>query len=68
MVRPGYMLPVQSAKKVPADLMHVEARQLVIWNASSPHYKRALGTPKESAYGECRYERPADRAVGAECA
>src|SRR5262249_15088748 len=41
---------------------------LVIWNASSLHYKALVGTPKESAYGSCRYERPADRAVGAECA
>ena len=42
--------------------------KLVIWNASSLHYKALVGTPKESAYGSCRYERPADRAVGAECA
>src|SRR2546430_1665469 len=41
---------------------------LVIWNASSPHYRRALEASKESAYGECRCERPADRAVGAEWA
>src|SRR6185369_515817 len=32
---------------------------LVIWNASSLHYKALVGTPKESAYGSCRYERPA---------
>src|SRR5215470_16754446 len=42
---------------------------LVIWNASSSHYKRALGTPKEeSAHGECWYERPTDRGFGVECA
>jgi hypothetical protein len=40
---------------------------LVIWNASSSH-KRALGPLKESACGESRYERPADRAVGVETA
>ncbi|HVI11411.1 MAG TPA: hypothetical protein VM822_00930, partial [Pseudolabrys sp.] len=45
-----------------------QADDLVIWNASSLHYKALVGTPKESAYGSCRYERPADRAVGAECA
>ena len=33
---------------------------LVIWNASSSHYKRALEL-KESAYGERRCERPADQ-------
>jgi transposase len=38
-----------------------------IWNASSSD-KRALGPLKESACGECRYERPADRTVGAESA
>jgi transposase len=37
---------------------------LVIWNASSSH-KRALGPLMESACDECRYERPANRAVGA---
>jgi len=41
---------------------------LVIWNSSSSHYKVALQTLEESACGECRCERPADRAVGAECA
>ena len=40
--------------------------QLVIWNSSSLHYKLALEILKESACGECGYERPADRAVGAE--
>lgn len=44
-----------------------EYDKLVIWNASSSH-KRALGPLKESACGECRYERPADCAVGAESA
>jgi hypothetical protein len=41
---------------------------LVIWNSSSSHYKVALQTLEESVCGECRCERPADRAVGAECA
>jgi len=31
-----------------------EPKQLVIWNPSSPHYRRALGLRKESAYGERR--------------
>src|SRR5437763_16519184 len=31
-------------------------------NASSSH-KRALGSREESAYGECRCERPAERAA-----
>jgi len=43
------------------------ADTLVIWNASSSH-KRALGHLAESACGECKDERPADRAVGAESA
>jgi hypothetical protein len=30
--------------------------------------KRVLGPLEESASGECRYERPADRAVAAESA
>src|SRR5258708_32292591 len=42
--------------------------ELVIWNSSSSHYKVALQTLEESACGECRCERPADRALGAECA
>src|SRR6266403_5906505 len=41
---------------------------LVIWNSSSSHYKVALQTLEESACGECRCERPADRVLGAECA
>jgi hypothetical protein len=45
--------------------LRLQSHHLVIWNASSSH-KRALGPLKESACGECRYERPADRAVGAE--
>jgi hypothetical protein len=40
---------------------------LVIWNASSSN-KRVLGPLEERASGECRYERPADRAVAAESA
>ena len=44
------------------------ANDLVIWNSSSSHYKVAPQTLEESACGECRCERPADRAHGAECA
>ena len=40
--------------------------RLVIWNASSLHYIRALGAYKESAYGEDWCARPADRAASAE--
>ena len=36
---------------------------LVIWNASSPHIEERSELRKESAYGESRCERPADRAV-----
>ena len=38
---------------------------LVIWNASSSIARIFI---EESACGECRCERPADRAVGVECA
>ncbi|MEA2895136.1 MAG: hypothetical protein QOJ84_751, partial [Bradyrhizobium sp.] len=42
---------------------------LVIWNASSSHYMIArISCIEESACGECRCERPADRAASAECA
>jgi hypothetical protein len=41
---------------------------LVIWNASSSHFVIARIFIEESACGECRCERPADRAVGVECA
>jgi transposase len=52
---------------------HIEAAEhnesfCATWNSSSSHYKLALETFKESSCGECRCERPADRAVGAECA
>ena len=40
--------------------------KLVIWNTSSLHYKRALESLMESAYGKCRQERSTDRAVGTE--
>jgi putative transposase len=43
-------------------------RTLVIWNASSSRYKIARILVEESTCGECRFERPADRAVGAESA
>jgi hypothetical protein len=33
---------------------------------NSSHYELALETFEESACGECRCERPPDRAVGAE--
>src|ERR1700744_3433177 len=36
---------------------------LVIWNASSSHYKIARISVEESACGECRCERPTDCAV-----
>jgi hypothetical protein len=42
--------------------------QTSIWNASSSHYRRALEASKGERYDERRCERPADRAVGAECA
>jgi putative transposase len=41
---------------------------LVIWNASSPHIEERSELRKESAYGESRCERPADRAVDFDCA
>src|ERR1700716_3338772 len=42
--------------------------KLVIWNASSSHYIIARISIEESGCGEHRRERPANRAVGAECA
>ena len=49
--------------------LHVLTRYpLVIWNASSSHNMRARITMEESACGEYRCERSADRAVSAESA
>jgi transposase len=53
------------------EMDHIEAAEhnesfCAIWNSSLSHYKLALETFEESACGG--YERPADRAVGAECA
>jgi hypothetical protein len=62
----GYRADDSRAKKVVDWWGQPFCATLAIWNASSSH-KRALGPLEESACDECRYERPADRAVGAEC-
>jgi murein DD-endopeptidase MepM/ murein hydrolase activator NlpD len=61
----GKFLLIRHDNDVETGYGHLR-RVLVIWNASSLHYKRALRIAKESAYGECTSARPADRAVGAE--
>src|SRR5262249_36757242 len=57
--------PIREADVGRTTLLWVHA--LVIWNASSPHYRGALGASKESAYGECMCAGPAHRGVSSEC-
>ena len=55
-------------RRLMANLCDLSDRELVIWNSSSSHNMIARISTEESACGECRCERPADRTVGSESA